>query len=294
MGRFLKWIGMGLAILVLALLVVVMGVYSNTLRRMNRTYAVAPEALNIPTDAASIANGEHIYLSHCLGCHGSQLEGSVVFADPAIGKIVSANLTSGRGGTVGGFTDADWALALRHGIGPDHKSLLVMPSDYYYYLNDKDLGDLIAYLKSAPPVDNDLGDSETTFLGTVLNGVGMLGHVFVAEHIDHAAPRTQPVPEAVSAAYGEYVVAHVGCRSCHGEDLRGGKSADPSAMPAPGLTKDERLAVYDMESFVTALRTGIRPDGPPLVAAEMPWPEFQHLTDTELQAAYLYLESLGK
>ena len=47
-----------------------------------------------------------------------------------------------------------WAgeRAIRHGVAPDGPKLLFMPSQEFQHFNDDDLGALIAYLKSVPPV----------------------------------------------------------------------------------------------------------------------------------------------
>jgi len=58
------------------------------------------------------------------------------------------NLTSGLGGIGSVFTDTDYVRAIRHGIGRDNKSLLIMPSEQYNRISDEDLGALIAYLKT--------------------------------------------------------------------------------------------------------------------------------------------------
>lgn len=292
MRRILKWVGLGLAALLILTLVFILYTFVNTTVRMNRVYDFPAQAVSIPNDPASVANGRRIYLSHCSGCHLPDLGGRVIFEDPAIGRMVASNLTRGQGSAVGGNTDEEWVLAIRHGIDTDRKTLLVMPSQYYYHFTDQDLGDLIAFLKSAPPVDRNLGGSSTTFMGTLMSGLGLFGKIFPAEHIPHQAPRPAPVAEAVSAEYGEYVISHTGCADCHGEDLRGGRSPDPSALPAPNITQSGRLAAYDDAAFLTVMRSGLTPDKRALDAGQMPWPEFQLLTDTELQAAYLYLASL--
>jgi hypothetical protein len=67
--------------------------------RFNRTYDVQVEAVEIPTDGASIEYGEHVAaIRSCMACHGDGLAGQIEFEDPTVGRIANANLTSGEGG----------------------------------------------------------------------------------------------------------------------------------------------------------------------------------------------------
>jgi len=56
-------------------------------------------------------------------------------------------------GIAGSYTDTDWIRAIRHGVKPDSRVEMFM-YDYYSTMSDRDMGDLIAYLKQIPPVDS--------------------------------------------------------------------------------------------------------------------------------------------
>ncbi len=90
------------------------------------------------------------------------------------------------------YTDTDWVRALRHGIAPDNTPLMGMPSDAFYYMNDEDLGALIAYLKSVPAVDNPVSPTNLKPLAYILVSIGAFGDVFPAEHIPHDQIPAQP------------------------------------------------------------------------------------------------------
>lgn len=124
---------------------------------VNRTYDVQVQTVAAPSDAASIERGQHLAEVTCSGCHGENYAGTIFVNDPMLGYIPSANLTSGVGGVGGRFEDEDWVHAIRHGIDEGGKSLLGMPSNATYYYSDEDLGAIIAFIKSLPPVENDLG-----------------------------------------------------------------------------------------------------------------------------------------
>ena len=153
MKKVFKWIGIVVGGLVVLLVIVLAGMYISTEMRLNKTYAIQPEALAIPTDAASIERGQTLgkLALHRLPWRGP---GRWPFLeDPAIGYVGAANLTPGEGGIGGSYTDADWVRTLRHGVKPNGQSVFIMPSDDYYHLSDEDLGAMTAYLKTVSPVD---------------------------------------------------------------------------------------------------------------------------------------------
>ena len=119
MRNFFKWFGivlgslLGLVILALVVLSVVGGA------RMNRTYDVQVQAISIPTDAESIAAGEHWAKTICIGCHQPDLSGGPFFAAP-FGYFDAANLTPGQGGLGASYSDEDWIRSIRHGLRPDN------------------------------------------------------------------------------------------------------------------------------------------------------------------------------
>jgi mono/diheme cytochrome c family protein len=81
------------------------------------------------------------------------------------------------------------------------------------------------------------------------------------------------------------------CRTCHGEELTSGKDPDPNAPPAPNLTPGGELAGWSEADFLKAMRTGIAPGGRQL-SKYMPWVFIGQMTDDELKATWLYLQSL--
>ena len=169
MKRILKLIGkiigglVGLTVLAFAVLYIIGTVKWNHIR--GNAYEVPVERISIPTDQASIARGEHIAtIRMCKDCHTENWSGQ---SDSVPGLITLSipNLTSGAGGVGATNTDEDWVRAIRHGVGHDGRGLVLMPARVWYYLSDDDLTDLIAYLKSLPPVDNELPMTDLGPLG---------------------------------------------------------------------------------------------------------------------------------
>ena len=247
--------------------------------------------MNIPTDAEGIARGKHIVESYglCVECHGENLAGDIMSEDPVFGKLAGSNLTAGRGGVGGTYSDIDFVRAIRHGVGSDGKPLVIMPAQHFNRFSDDDVGAIVAYLKDLPPVDNE--EAKTGFgpLGRIF--ALFVGEALPARIIDHDAPRPVAPPAGVTKEYGEYLTEM--CTICHGEHLSGGSVPGESgdAPKAPNLTLLVR-ANWTEDNFITVLRTGVNLSGKRLDPEMMPWNRFTNMTDDELQALWLYFSSL--
>lgn len=284
MKGMIKWIGLvGVGLLVL-LLLVALGLSWRASSRLNRVYDIAPEALFIPADADAIAEGQRLVAIYCADCHSDDLGGADFFNDPTLAVVDAPNLTRGQGGVGAQLTDADWVRAIRHGVGHDGHPLFAMPSRNFYSFSDEDLGQIIAYLEQAPPVDRAANDRSTTLLGRVLLAVGVFGDLIDAEIVDHRAARPVAPPPGVTVEYGKYLADTFGCRTCHGAQLAGGKDPDPDAPPGPNLTPGAKLGTWDEQTFLTTIRTR--------QSEWMPFERLKHMTDEELQAVWIYLQSL--
>ncbi len=290
-SKVLKWLGMALAGLVGLLIVAAALVFFLSESRINKTYAISVNAVPVGSDAETLTRGEHLAIIRgCTDCHGANLAGGAFIDDPAIGRIVASNLTSGRGGVGGLYRDEDWVRAIRHGVGPDGKPLLFMPAQEFYYLGDEDLGALIAYLKSIPAVDNEPPKDAVGPLGRIMFLAGKFP-LIPAEMIDHEAPRPPAPPPGVTVEYGQYLA--VGCAGCHGPDFTGGPipGMPPGTPPAANLTPAGHLAEWSEADFITAMRTGVSPDGHE-ISPVMPLAAVGAMTDDELKAIWLFLQSL--
>lgn len=284
MKKTLKWIGILLGGLIVLVLLAVFGLSLSANARLNKTYAINPETVTIPTDAASIEEGKRLVSIYCTSCHGDDLGGTAFFNDPSLARVDAPNLTRGQGGAGAEFADADWVRAIRHGVDPEGKPLFIMPAGDFYNFSDEDLGQIIAYLKNAPPVDHETQARSTTLMGRVLISLGAFGDVINAETIDHTGPRPDAPETGVTAEYGKYLVDTFGCRTCHGPELAGGKDPNPDAPPAPSLTRGGNLGTWDQQTFISTIRTR--------QSEWMPFETLGRMTDEELQALWLYLQSL--
>lgn len=295
MKRWLKRLAIGVFGLVVIIGVAGAGLYGVTGSHIRKSYDIKPENITVTSDAATLERGKHLVsaIGKCFDCHGANFQGQVMVDDPAFGRLASANLTSGNGGVAANYkTDADWVRAIRHGVRPDGRALIFMPSQEYYYFNDQDLAAVIAYIKALPPQDNVLPTPRIGPIARALYASKKLT-LLPAEVIDHKAARPAAVAEGPTAQYGEYLTHVGGCTGCHKTDLSGGP--DPAAPPGSAvpanLTPAGAVGKWTEEDFFRALRTGKRPDGR-VLDAFMPWRFTAQMTDTEIKAVWAYLRTV--
>ena len=266
-------------------------IYGLSAAKLRRTFALPQTTLSVDVTTADLARGEHLVhnVSMCVECHDEDLGGRVFMDAGPIGTAVGSNLTRGAGGVGATFTDEDWVLAIRHGLRRDGRSLLIMPSEAFAHYSDTDLAAIIAYLKTLPPVDRELQPTRLRVLGRALLAAGRLP-LQVAERTPILTERTMPTP-APTAAYGAYLANISGCTGCHGADLAGGAGGPPGSPLPPNLTPAGNLVRWSEQDFVRALREGVRPDGTRMNDA-MPWRFIGRMSDDELHALWLYLQSV--
>ncbi len=293
MKKVFKWIGIVVGSLVGLLLVAGAVLYLMGNSRMNKTYDFPPSNIAIPTDDASIEFGRHRVESLCAGCHGPDLSGiENWFSAGPLGTIDSANLTAGEGGVGQEFkSDEDYVRAIRHGIDPEGKPLFMPAVSSTSYLSDEDLGAIIAYVKTVPPVDHKTNGQNFTPLAKILYVLGVLPQMPV-ETVSHETHVTAP-EVGVSVEYGDYLVNTNDCRICHGPEMNGGPFPDPTKTKiSPNLTPGGELAFWTEEEFINTMRTGITPSGHELDPEFMPWKDYGKMYDDELKAIFLYLQSI--
>jgi len=292
--RVLKWTGIVIGSVLGLLLLGLLGLYGMGQVRLKRVYDVPLRTIRIPEGAESLAEGKRIFQYRgCEACHGEDLEGLVYMDNPALGKVITPNLTAGPGGIGADRTDEDLVRAIQNGIRPDGTPLLFMPSTEFYYLSDSDMGMVLAYIRSMPSADNETQASELSFTGFVAMNI-VEGITFLpAELIPHDAPRPVVPDPGLTADYGQYLA--MSCLVCHGPTLSGGEiPAFPPEWPAaPNLTSGSgsRLPSWGEAGFTEFIRDGEK-HGRVISDAYMPWTSYRHMTDDELRAVYLYLMSV--
>jgi mono/diheme cytochrome c family protein len=293
--KIFKWTGIVLGSLVglLLLAFIVLNIVGTAgWNQLHGKYDVPAETITVPTDPASIERGKHVATIHMCGrCHTDTLSGQSESL-PGVFTVSMPNLTRGSGGVGAANADADWVRAIRHGVGHDGRGLVLMPARHFYYLSDSDLGALIAYLKSLPPVDNTLPPTDLGPLGRVMLAIGQLPPDAIPDVtvIDHKGPRPVAPPPGVTAEYGKYLTYI--CSSCHGPNFSGQIMRESGQRYlAPNLTRGGEPGTWSEADFIATLRTGVTPSRHQLIEM-MPWKYFGQMTDDELRAVWLYLQSL--
>lgn len=281
----LKWLGIvaGVVVVLLACAVPALGWMAD--RRIHTTYDVDPEPIPIPEDPASIERGERLYtIWNCVECHGEDATGQVEDIPP--GRMTMANLTL----IANQWSSRDWVRAVRHGVTPSGRALMLMPAAEYNRMSDADLGAIIAYVRSIPQRGPPRGSPELNLLGKVFLELDLMPIPGIpAEIIDHEAPPPDPVP-GPTADYGRYLATP--CMHCHGETLAGGeKTFFP--MPIANITPHETgIASWTREDFERLMRTGRRPDGSEVDQEMMSTERTGRYEDEELDALWAFLRSV--
>jgi mono/diheme cytochrome c family protein len=212
--------------------------------------------------------------------------------DPAIGTVRGPNLTSGAGGRVEGYTMRDWDRVVRHGVLPDGKPAL-MPSQDFFQMADEELLDIVAYVRSRPPVDAEVPRPALGLGGLVLVATGQLA-LSAEAGAATTQHRARPPEAADTVEFGAHVAAT--CVGCHRPGFEGGPMpfGPPDWPEAANLTPHASgLSEWTFEEFDRALTQGVTRDG-----RELAEPMSEIIAGTramlpiERRALWTYLQSL--
>lgn len=261
-------------------------------RKRNRVISVPVAALAYASDAQALARGKYLYESRgCMECHGADGAGRTFVNDGKGTQIAGPNITPA--GVVAKYQPVDWVRTIRHGVKPDGRPAMVMPSEDYNRFTDTDLAALVAYTRSLAPVKGG-GKAvvELPLPAWVMYGFDVIPDA--AQRINHTLPPAQPVAAGISVAHGAYVANM--CIGCHGAGLSGGRipGGPPDWPAAANLTPGEGSAMVrykDEAQFVAMMRSGRRPDG--TVIQVMPFESISKMDDVDLPALYAFLKTVA-
>jgi mono/diheme cytochrome c family protein len=289
MKRWIRWTATGVGVLVLlAAGLAVTGKVAGE-RKMARQVSVAVQPVAYVNDAQALERGKYLFLSRgCTDCHGANGGGRDFINDGSM-HVRGPNITPG--GVTAAYKPEDWVRTIRHGVKPDGRAALIMPSEDYNRLTDADLAALVGYVRSLPPLQGGATVLELPLPVRALYGFGAIQDA--SEKIDHKLPPAQPVVAAVNAQHGAYVAN--ACIGCHGEKLSGGKipGGPPDWPAAANLTPGAGSAMpqyKDAAAFLAMLRSGKRPDGTAIKV--MPFESISKMNDLDAQALYAFLQAL--
>lgn len=303
-------------IIITALILLIIAATAGYLKFILPNVSAAPE---IKADQASerIANGK--YLAHhvavCMDCHSTRdwsrlsappVDGTLgqggEYFGPEMGfpgKYYSKNLTSSHLGT---WSDGEIFRAITSGVNKDGQALFpVMPYPYYSKLDQNDVLDIIAYIRTLAPIENQVPESESDFPLNFLINTMPLKPAFT----------TKPARKD-SVAYGGYLATMAACMDCHSPVSKGKVIADKAfsggrEFKLPGgilrsanLTPDREtgLGTWTAEMFVEKFK--VYSDAATLPSVKvgeyntiMPWSMYAGMDTADLRSIFLYLKSLA-
>jgi mono/diheme cytochrome c family protein len=258
-------------------------------------------------DAALARRGEYLVRNAavCGHCHSADrknpdgpLSGGAEFRNWRLGIARASNLTPDPETGLGAWSDEEIVRALRTGRSRNGRLIApVMPYEWFHGMSDDDALAVARYLKSLPPVRNEVRQSP--------NLAFRIGRTLFLR-AKPVASMTAPAPGA-TVEYGRYLALNVAlCADCHTprggvraaadkSRLFAGMAKPPKGFPAKpsNLTPDAETGIgrWSENDFVQTIRTGRAPDGRELHPF-MPWHEQRRMTDDDLRAIYRYLKTV--
>ena len=243
----------------------------------------------------------------CVGCHSDQdfskpgappvanrRGAGLVWAATDTPWLVASNITPDKETGAGKWSDDTLARAIREGIGHDGRALFpIMPYPNFRAMSDEDLASVIVYIRSLPPVRNQLPATKIPFPLNFL--------ITTAPQ-----PLTTPVPapdQSTPVARGAYLARMSSCADCHtpqekgqpiaGLDFAGGfvLKGPTGTVASSNITPDASgISYYNEALFLSAMHEG--KIGARTLNATMPWTFFSQMSDDDLKSVFAYLRTL--
>lgn len=276
-------------------------------------------AIKASTDPKVIADGAYLAnaIAHCSACHGNgqyankhelppdlrDLRGGYVLKAGPFGTYYPSNLTSDPDTGIAKLSDGELARVIRHGVGQrgTYDPLMAFAVGP---MADEDLTALISYLRSLPPIKNQVPADEWGFLAKALSGRFNPRMAVAPKYVPPAAPGE------ASKERGEYLANGPAlCFGCHtpidaakgfvevGPRFSGAAEPDVDALDPnfevmpPNLTPDPEtgaITAFTEDAFVDR----IKKVGAISRGTDMPWDNFKQMTDDDLKSIFRYLKTL--
>jgi mono/diheme cytochrome c family protein len=281
--------------------------------RWDRAVDMAEPGLVASTDPDLIERGRYLAYgpAHCAYCHTAEaqwpgmaageeppLSGGWVMQMP-LASMPTPNLTPDAETGIGRYTDGQIARMIRHNVRANGR--LAVPVMEFENMSDEDVVALLSFLRSQPPIHNEVPDRTLTMRGKV-----RMAFVLKPTRPEAEPPRVAPA-EAPTIERGAYLATAVaGCAACHTKrDPRDGSYTVPRfagglemevigdpkrRFVTPNLTPDPKtgqMADWTEDRFVDRFRAGSLNEG-----TYMPWEALGRMSDDDLRAIYRFLQSL--
>lgn len=229
-----------------------------------------------PADSATVDRGRYlVHAGGCITCHTEDRPDAIPLAggralETPFGTFFSPNLTPDPDTGLAGWTDEDFALALRRGLAPDGSHYYpVFPYPAYAGVTNQDVAAIATYLRSLAPVRNPVPPHQIPWY---LRWRGLLW----GWNLLFFRPEPWAPDPGKSANWnrGAYLVRHLGhCGECHtprnalgAPDQRrelAGNPDGPEGERIPDITpdRDKGIGRWTPEDIVIFLEMGMLPDG---------------------------------
>jgi mono/diheme cytochrome c family protein len=267
---------------------------------------IGPCAVRSSNRSATLEQGRYLVesVTICFECHserdfskpgwpippGRVGSGRILWGEASPNQVIAPNITPDVATGIGEWSDEEIVRAIKDGIGKNGRLLNPeMPSRYFHSLGDDEILSIVLYLRSIPPVRNQLPE--------------------IAKYVPGKHPPTVAMDSIRLTKLSTMVtrVAHLvrlaGCETCHtptneegfipGLEFAGGKvfRHGNQAAASSNLTPDPSgIGYYDESLFLKVIRTGRV--GVRAMNSAMPWHFYRNLTDADLKAIFAYLQAL--
>jgi mono/diheme cytochrome c family protein len=275
----IKRIALSMVLLIVLALAVVY-IWSTII--LDKTYPVPLTEVHIPNDTLSVREGARlVQIEHCGDCHGDHLTGAVFRdMDPHIATLVAPNLTQ----VIPAYSNEEIERVLRYGVKKNGHSVYEMPVSMYHQLKEESVVNIIAYLRSMPPLPTPPGvpaQSSFTFSGRLKLIKGRMWPE--ASRIKPNSPRLYIPHDTTQVSMGKYLVMTT-CTACHGKDLKGFSGFSPDLIIA---------AAYKKEEFFKLLRNGVALGDRKDIGmmSQVAKDYLSYFNDKEVSSIYAYLKT---
>lgn len=264
---------------------------------------VSAEAL--PAYSPNPANGEVVFnAGGCASCHAVKGEprtmlGGGLAIPSAFGTFYAPNISPHKQNGIGGWSEADFVTAVKHGTSPAGSHYFPsFPYGSYVHATDNDIRDLFAYIKTLPPLSGRIRDHNVKFPFSVRRLVGGWKFLFL-----DGKPFTPDPKQSAAWNRGAYLVNGLGhCAECHSprnflggivssQRLAGGPNPEGEGW-VPNIT-GKGLKNWSEKELAWFLKTGELPDGDTAGGSmARVIRNTSQLSDDDLAAMATYLKSL--
>ncbi len=274
--------------------------------------------LKVDTSAESIERGRYLAngVTVCIDCHSTRdwtkflapiTEGTTGKGGERFDKkqgfpgiFYSKNITPSG---ISRYTDGELFRLITTGVTKEGRAMFpVMPYHYYGQMDPQDIKCIIAYIRTLPPIENNVIESVSDFpMNFIINTIPQ-----------KANPQKLPA-KSDRLAYGAYMTNASACRECHTPvktgriiqelSFSGGREftlPDGSVVRSNNLTPDKEtgLGGWTEKLFIDRFKAYADPAylSQPVKPGEfnsiMPWLMYSKMNKEDLAAIYTYLRQV--